>query len=206
MFNGRDGEWRAVMTNASGKRCRVRCIESAAPQINPPDLWLLFAPLRKSRTDFVVEKATELGVAKVLPVRTEHTRAGGFRRDRLQAHAIAAAEQCGGTFVPPVAECLPLEKVLETWPEDRWLLFCDEARTQDPGTDFSMLPRGKWAILTGPEGGFSREEADRIAKLPQSFVAGLGPRVLRADTAVVAAIALWQDSLGDWRTGPTVSV
>ena len=127
LFNGRDGEWRASVAQA-GKRAGVLSVETqTAPQQDPPDLWLLFAPIKKARTDFIVEKATELGAARIMPVQTEFTNAERIRRDRLQAHAVEAAEQCGGTYVPPVDDLARLSDVLADWPADRQLVFADEA-------------------------------------------------------------------------------
>ncbi|MEM7296222.1 MAG: 16S rRNA (uracil(1498)-N(3))-methyltransferase [Pseudomonadota bacterium] len=193
LFNGRAGEFSALISER-GKRGGVLTLGARTrPQSDPPDLWLLFAPIKKERTDFIVEKATELGVARILPIITEHTNAERVRRDRLRAHAVAAAEQCGGTFVPPVEEAQRLERMLADWPSERALMFCDERATG------GVLPDrpGPWAIVVGPEGGFSEGEQRRLAALGQTV--SLGPRILRADTAVVAAIALWQAQLGDWR-------
>ena len=164
----------------------------------PPDLWFLFAPIKKARTDFIVEKAAEMGAARIMPVQTAFTNAERIRQDRLQAHAIEAAEQCGGTFVPPVAALEKLDRVLSDWPGDRKLLFCDEAAVGEPLTMLADLPEGPWAILIGPEGGFSDAERTRLSNLPYSHRISLGPRILRADTAAVAALTLWQSALGDW--------
>ena len=198
LFNGHDGEWRACVTEAGKRSGTLVCETPSAPQVMPPDLWLLFAPIRKERTDFIVEKATEMGAARILPVATDHTNAARIRQDRLQAHAVEAAEQCGGTYVPPVDALRPLAEVLAGWPEGRRLMFCDEARA-GPGPALAGEAPGRWAILIGPEGGFSGPERARIAALPFARPVGLGPRILRADTAAVAALALWQAALGDWR-------
>ncbi|MCG6883904.1 MAG: 16S rRNA (uracil(1498)-N(3))-methyltransferase, partial [Silicimonas sp.] len=127
LFNGSDGEWRADVAEAGKRGGVLVCAEATAPQRQPPDLWLLFAPIKKARTDFIVEKAAEMGAARILPVQTEFTNAERIRRDRLQAHAVEAAEQCGGTYVPEVADIRKLGEVLDDWPEDRALIFCDEA-------------------------------------------------------------------------------
>ncbi len=198
VFNGRDGEWRAVVAEA-GKRAGVLlCEAQTAPQRNPPDLWLIFAPIKKARTDFIVEKAAEMGAARILPVQTDFTNSERIRQDRLQAHAVEAAEQCGGTFVPEVANLTRLDRLLADWPEDRRLMFCDETLV---GTA-PALPGGlggvPWAVLIGPEGGFSQAERARLRALPQAHAISLGPRILRADTAAVAALTLWQLSCGDW--------
>jgi 16S rRNA (uracil1498-N3)-methyltransferase len=194
LFNGQEGEWRADVVDAGKRGGLLVCAEQTGPQWNPPDLWLLFAPIKKARTDFIVEKAAELGAARILPVQTEFTNAERVRRDRLQAHAVEAAEQCGGTFVPEVAEIAKLETVLRDWPEDRALIFCDEALAGEAG---AQLPPAPAAILIGPEGGFSEAERARLREMATTI--SLGPRILRADTAAVAAITLWQAAQGDWR-------
>ncbi len=197
VFNGSDGEWEAEVS-ATGKRSgTLMCRFQGADQRNPPDLWLLFAPIRKARTDFIVEKAAEMGAARIIPVRTEFTVAERIRRERLQAHAIEAAEQCRGTCVPRVEEMSALARILEAWPADRRLMFCDEALA-GKGAALSGAS-GPWAILIGPEGGFSAAERRMIGAMPQTVAVSLGPRVLRADTAAVAAMTLWQSSLGDWK-------
>jgi 16S rRNA (uracil1498-N3)-methyltransferase len=196
VFNGRDGEWRADVA-ATGRRGQLVCVEETAPLRLPPDLWLVFAPLKKARTDFIVEKATELGAARILPVQTRFTNADRIRQDRLQAHAVEAAEQCGGTFVPEVSDLQPLDRLLAGWPADRRILWGDEHLA---GAAFTLAgqPRGPWAILIGPEGGFAEAEQARLRAMPQVVPVSLGPRILRADTAAVAALALWQAALGDW--------
>lgn len=194
LFNGADGEWRADVIDAGKKAGVLHCQIQTAPQRDPPDLWLLFAPIKKARTDFIVEKATEMGAARILPVQTAYTNAERIRRDRLQAHAVEAAEQCGGTYVPEVADIQRLDRLLDEWPPDRHLMFCDEMLAgQAQG-----LPKiaGPWAILIGPEGGFSDEERARLRGMAHAV--SLGPRILRADTAAVAALTLWQARLGDW--------
>jgi 16S rRNA (uracil1498-N3)-methyltransferase len=197
LFNGRDGEWRASLTVAAKRGAIATCDGQTRPLVLPPDLWLLFAPIKKARTDFIVEKAVELGVARILPVQTRHTNSERIRQDRLQAHAVEAAEQCGATYVPEVAALAPLDRVLRDWPEDRRLYWCDEAAVGQPAT---LAPaEGPAAILIGPEGGFSVEEAARLRTRPGVVPLSLGPRILRADTAAVAAITLWQAACGDWR-------
>lgn len=194
LFNGRDGEWRAEVAEAGKRGGLLACVEQTAPQRNPPDLWLLFAPVKKARTDFIVEKAVELGVSRICPVATEFTNAERVRRDRLTAHAVEAAEQCGATFVPEVAELARLERALAAL-GDRRLLFCDE--TLGTGPDLAGAEPGSWAVLIGPEGGFSDAERALIRARPGARPIGLGPRILRADTAAVVALTLWQTSLGD---------
>lgn len=198
LFNGRDGEWLAEVIE-SGKRGGIlTCLALAAPLLFPPDLWLLFAPIKKARTDFIVEKAAEMGAARIIPVQTQFTNADRIRQDRLQAHAIEAAEQCGGTFVPEVGELQKLDTLLSNWPKDRKIMFCDESLV---GARQGLAAAGgeKWAILIGPEGGFSPGERKRLGAMPCVMSVSLGPRILRADTAAVAAMTIWQQVLGDWR-------
>jgi len=197
LFNGRDGEFLALVAEAGKRGGTLLCQEKTKPLQMPPDLWLLFAPIKKARTDFIVEKATELGAARIVPVATDFTNSDRIRRDRLQAHTVEAAEQCGGTFVPEVSELLPLEQVLRDWPSDRQLMFCDEGLAGD-GCQLDGLTKGPWAILIGPEGGFSDRERQRISAMASTYPISLGPRILRADTAAVAAMTLWQAGLGDW--------
>ncbi len=197
LFNGRDGEYTARVMEAGKRGGVLQCDRQTRPLQMPPDLWLLFAPIKKARTDFIVEKAAEMGAARILPVQTAFTNADRIRRDRLQAHAVEAAEQCGGTYVPEVAELQKLDRLLGQWPKGRQLMFCDEMRAGQA----SALPlglAGPWAILIGPEGGFSDTERQRLADLSFAHPVSLGPRILRADTAAVAAMTLWQQALGDW--------
>ena len=196
LFNGRDGEWRAEVTEAGKRGGTLVCDAQTRPLQMPPDLWLLFAPIKKARTDFIVEKAAEMGVRRIVPVQTEFTNAGRIQRDRLQAHAVEAAEQCGGTFVPEVTDLVRLDRALADL-GDRQVMFCDEARAGDAVT----LPdaEGPWAVLIGPEGGFSDRERQRLGTLNTAHAVALGPRILRADTAAVAALTLWQMQAGDWR-------
>ncbi len=198
LFNGRDGEWRAEVAE-TGKRGGILLSQAqTAPLRLPPDLWLMFAPIKKARTDFIVEKAVEMGAARIIPVQTRHTNSERIRQDRLQAHALEAAEQCGATFVPQVDDLISLEKLLKTFPAERKLLWCDEAMAGQAPT-LQGKRGGQWAILIGPEGGFSADEQTRLRALPQVVPLALGPRILRADTAAVAALTLWQAALGDWQ-------
>ena len=197
LFNGQDGEWRASLTVAGKRGAIATCEAQTRPLQMPPDLWLLFAPIKKARTDFIVEKAVELGVQRVLPVQTRRTNAERLRQDKMTAHAIEAAEQCGATYVPEVADLLPLDRLLRQWPEGRRLYWCDETALGRPAT---LTPvSGPAAILIGPEGGFDPGENQRLRGLPYVVPLSLGPRILRADTAAVAAITLWQAACGDWR-------
>ena len=196
LFNGRDGEWLAEITAAQRRRAAAHVLGPSAAQRMPPDLWLIFAPIKKARTDFIVEKAAELGAARIVPVQTQFTNSERIRHDRLQAHAIEAAEQCGGTYVPEVAELQPLGPLLDTWPAGRALIWADEALAE--ATPKAPMPPAPAAILIGPEGGFSEAERARLRAHPAVHAIALGPRILRADTAAVAALTLWQAQQGDW--------
>lgn len=198
VFNGSDGEWLAEITSGSKRSGTLGVLSQTKPLQSPPDLWLMFAPIKKARTDFIVEKATELGAAEIFPILTDYTNSERIRQDRLQAHAVEATEQCGGTYVPLVHDLQSFEKCLQTWPEDRNILFCDETLVGVKPIDLASCPAGKWAIFIGPEGGFSPAERAKLQSHPRSYSISLGPRILRADTAAVSALTLWQRSLGDW--------
>ena len=199
LFNGRDGEWLAEIAEAGKRGGVLRALEQTKPLHMPPDLWLMFAPINKARTAFLVEKAAEMGAARICPVQTDFTNSERIRQDRLQAHAVEAAEQCGGTYVPEVAALTRLDKLLTGWDPERQIMFCDEALAGSASILAGRLgARAPWAILIGPEGGFSEPERTRLAALPFAHGVSLGPRILRADTAAVAAMALWQHGLGDW--------
>ncbi|MCB2128219.1 MAG: 16S rRNA (uracil(1498)-N(3))-methyltransferase [Rhodobacteraceae bacterium] len=198
VFNGRDGEWLAEVTEAGKRKGALTCLEQTRPQSEPPDLWLLFAPVKKARTDFIVEKAVELGVSRLQPVLTDYTNSERFRRDKAEAHVREAAEQCGALSLSEVAEAVALARLLSGWDVARHILWADESEA-GAATTLATFPKGPAAILIGPEGGFSDAERDRLHALPFVHPVALGPRILRAETAAVAAIALWQAGLGDWR-------
>lgn len=197
LFNGRDGEWRAAVAEAGKRSGILVCATQERVLAGPCDLWLLFAPLKKVRTDFIVEKAVEMGVARVMPVQTRRTNAERVRADKMQAHAVEAAEQCGATYVPEVAEVVALDRLLAAWPAGRRILWADEALAGAPVP--LVGEAGPWAVLIGPEGGFAPEEAARLRGMADVVPVSLGPRILRADTAAVAALTLWQMTWGDWR-------
>jgi 16S rRNA (uracil1498-N3)-methyltransferase len=201
LFNGRDGEWLARVQDAGKRRGALLCETQTAPQRTAPDLWLLFSPVKKERTNFIVEKAVELGVSRVMPVTTRFTSSDRWRQDKQLAHAIEAAEQCGATYVPDVADVQSLERVLAQWPDNRLLVWADEALATAPAAGLSGVtpPGTPAAILVGPEGGFSDEEKTRLRGLPFVRSVSLGPRILRAETAAIAALVLWQVAAGDWR-------
>jgi 16S rRNA (uracil1498-N3)-methyltransferase len=200
VFNGRDGEWSARL--ASGKRgqCSLSVENQVRTQQQGPDVEYLFAPLKHARLDYMVQKAAELGVAALRPVYTRRTVAGRVNLDRMRANAIEAAEQCGVLWVPKVCEPERLDKALDGWPESRALIFCDEAApVAAPIAALSAVPRGPLAVLIGPEGGFDDDERARLIGRPSVYPISLGPRIMRADTAAVAALALVNAVLGDWR-------
>lgn len=198
LINGADGEWDATVVDAGKKGGLLLCAAQTKPLQMPPDVWLMFAPIRKERTAFIVEKATELGAAKIMPVQTAYTNnADRIRVDKLRAHALEATEQCGGTFVPEVTDLEKLSKVLASWDHARKIMFCDETLLGEASA-LTQTDAGPWAILIGPEGGFSDKERDQLRALPYAYPVSLGPRILRADTAAVAALTLWQSALGDW--------
>ena len=198
LFNGKDGEWRAEVSQAGKRGGELTCLEQTKPLQMPPDLWLCFAPIKKARTDFIVEKAAEMGAARIVPMQTDFTNSGRFQRDRLQAHAVEAAEQCGGTYVPEVPDIQKFDRLLSGWDISRRIMFCDEALVTEKTTALVGDDAGPWAIFIGPEGGFSDRERDKLRGMEVATSISLGPRILRADTAAVAAMALWQQTLGDW--------
>lgn len=197
LINGRDGEWDTEVVDGNKRGGILLCSKQTKPLQMPPDLWLMFAPIKKARTDFIVEKATELGAARIIPVLTDYTNSDRVRRDKLQAHALEATEQCGGTYMPEVAEVTKLGTLLDGWDSSRRIMFCDETLLDQ--TPALSGQAGPWAILIGPEGGFSDVERARLRGLDFAHPVSLGPRILRADTAAVAALTLWQQALGDWQ-------
>ncbi len=208
LFNGRDGEWLAEVVKAGKAKATVLVRENITAQRQETDLWYLFAPVKKARLDYMIQKATELGVSLIRPVLTARTSLDRLKEDQIRMNAIEAAEQCERFSVPAVEPMIKLEHLLAEWPGDRLIMFCDE----EGGDDQNTFPVGraidevnawqerpqKWAILIGPEGGFSPEERHLIRLHPNVVPVTLGPRILRADTAAVVAIALWQSCAGDW--------
>ncbi len=201
LFNGRDGEWRGEIADLGKKGGAATVGEQIRPFTASPDLWLLFAPIKRARIDFTAQKASELGVSGLWPVMTDHTNVSRVNVDRLRANAIEAAEQCARLDVPEVFAPAPLRDVLGNWQADRQIMLCDESRTGVSLADTlaAQDATAPWAVLVGPEGGFSPAELDLLHGRPQVISVGLGERLLRADTAAVAALACWQALLGDWR-------
>jgi 16S rRNA (uracil1498-N3)-methyltransferase len=196
LFDDRTGEWLAGIEHV-GKRDLILRIEGhLRPREAAPDLWLLAAPIKKGRIDWVAEKACELGVARLMPVITRRTVVDRLNLDRLRAHMIEAAEQCERTALPELTEPVKLEAALRDWPADRTIFFADE---EGGAPMLDVAKPGPAAILIGPEGGFTPEERAAIRGLPQAVAISLGPRILRADTAMAAAISLWMAAAGDWR-------
>ena len=208
VFNGQDGCYLAEITSLERKSAMLRCISLQQAQWYSPDLWLLFAPVKKARLDFIAQKATELGCSVIWPVRTDYCQIKAVKDDRVAANAIEAAEQTERLDIPEIRSFTSLEMVLDQWPEDRLLLFCDERPSGDQKSDAARILSEqtvkKAAILIGPEGGFSMDEKQRIDQLPQSVGISLGPRILRADTAALSALSLYQAICGDWVTGKTI--
>jgi 16S rRNA (uracil1498-N3)-methyltransferase len=211
LFNGRDGEWLARVAETSKRGCRLAAEGLARPQTAGPDLDLVIALVKRARLETIVEKATELGARRIRLAITRRTQADHTNVARLQAIATEAAEQTGRLDVPEVLEPVRLDRLLDGWEEGRRLMFCDEAG-DDPGQDWGgaagrarpalealrSAPGGAWAVLIGPEGGFAPEERDRLRGFAAVTPVTLGPRILRADTAAISALTLWQAALGDW--------
>jgi len=200
VFNGRDGEWLAEITFPSRKKIVLQPIEQTRPQPETSDLHYLFAPLKVGRLDYLVQKAVEMGAGTMQPVMTQHVQGKITNLDRLRANVTEAAEQCGVLSIPEVCEPRKLAEILERWSEDRRIIFCDEGdEGQNPLPILAKITEKKLALLVGPEGGFSEEERSLLRSLPFVTAIPLGPRILRADTAAVAALAVIQAAIGDWK-------
>lgn len=216
VFNARDGEWQARLDGLGKGWASLQVLEQRRPPQGEPDLWLVFAPIKRARLDFMVEKATELGISVLQPVFTQHTDVSRVNTERLAANAREAAEQCERLSVPEVRDSLAFQELLAQWPAERRMLLCAESGDARPIAEVLAALRAPgaadnaamntmpspWAVMTGPEGGFHPAELDALAKLPFVTSVGLGPRVLRADTAALAALACWQAWLGDGRARP----
>lgn len=201
IFNGADGEWRARLMLEGKRGCGLEPLEQVRPQEAGPDIHYLFAPLKRARLDYMVQKATELGVARLQPVLTRHTVAERVNLQRMRSNAIEAAEQCGILRIPEIAEPERLDRTLTSWDRSRPLIVCDErAPIANPIEALSRVPPGPVAVLIGPEGGFAAEEREQLVAEPFTVQISLGPRIMRADTAAIAALALVNAVLGDWRS------
>ena len=199
-FNGVSGEWLCRLVAHGRRHFALSPDEQLAFAAVLPDLDYLFAPLKHARLDYLAQKATEMGCRRLRPVITEHTVPDRVNTERLRANVIEAAEQCDMIALPEVLEPLPLPKVLANWEGERQLIWCDKSRAlNDPLESLAQVKPGPLAVLVGPEGGFSEAERDLIRALPAAHAVGLGPRIMRADTAAVAVLALVQATLGDWR-------
>jgi 16S rRNA (uracil1498-N3)-methyltransferase len=200
VFNGRDGEWRAAIAETGKRATTLAVAEQVRAQESGPDIDYLFAPLKRARLDYMVEKATEMGVARLRPVLTRRTTPERVNTERMQAHAIEAAEQCGILRIPEVHAPEKIDRVIAAWDPARPLVFCDEDSAETcPFTILARIEPGPLAVLVGPEGGFDPAERELLSRQPFVTRISLGPRILRADTAAVAALALVNAALGDWR-------
>lgn len=205
LFNGRDGEWLGRIVTLDRRAGTVAVERRTRPQAVEPDLWLLFAPIKRAPLDFLVQKAVELGVSRLSPIITQHTDVGRVNTERLRAIVLEAAEQCERLTLPEIDEPRPLTTALADWPAGRPLLVCAERGPARPiaavlSEAAQMRAPAQGAIFAGPEGGFSTSELDAFGNLPFVKPISLGPRILRAETAVLAALACWQSVLGDWRS------
>jgi 16S rRNA (uracil1498-N3)-methyltransferase len=205
VFNGRDGEWTARLAAEGRKSWRLEAGAAVRAQPAAPDLHYLFAPLKQARLDYMVQKAVEMGAGRLRPVITRHGQVARLNRARVEANAIEAAEQCGILSIPVIDDPVPLATLLDGWGEaepGRRIVFCDEGEARaDPLAILAALKPSPLAVLVGPEGGFAAEERGRLRTLPFVTALPLGPRILRADTAAIAALALVQAALGDWQAG-----
>jgi len=193
VFNGRDGEWHAVLEEGRGRALGLRVLAQGRPQADESDLWLLFAPIKRARLELMIEKAVELGVSRLVPVRTQYTEPARMNEERMRLIIAEACEQCRRLTVPALSALVSLSNLLATWPEERLLVACVESGPAVPLVSAARDARGRpAALLIGPEGGFSDTELDRLGDFPFGVKVGLGPRILRAETAALAALACWQ--------------
>ena len=199
VFNGSDGEFCTIVAALGKKECLLEVKSLYKKFEKSPDVWLLFAPLKKDNTDLVAEKATELGASKIVPVITEYTNAAKVRPERLQTQIIEAAEQSRRQDIPELAEVDTLQHILQNWPPERKLFYLDETGGGSEVAKVFKNSRGSAALLVGPEGGFSQKELEILQKCKYTCAITLGKRILRAETAVMAALACWQALCGDWK-------
>ena len=205
LFNGRQGEWLARIDGFGRGWCSLSLEAQTRPQAAEPDIWLAFAPIKRARLDFLVQKAVELGVASLQPVFTQFTDVRRVNTERMAANVVEAAEQCERLTLPPVYEPKTLAELLAEWPSARRLLVCAEAGTAVPlqqvlAAADAASGKAPWGVMTGPEGGFAPSELDALRNLPFVTSVSLGPRILRAETAAISALACWQAALGDWQS------
>ncbi len=199
VFNGRDGEWKAAIESGKKNKCTLEIVEKVREQTKAQDIEYLFAPVKRARLDYMIQKATELGVSALKPVITHRTIVERVKEDRMKANAVEAAEQCGILNIPEVYQPVKLSKLLDNWTGERVLVHCDEAaEIKSPIERLSMLKKGPISILIGPEGGFDTQERERLRGLKNAVSLSLGPRIMRADTAAIAALTLVNAVLGDW--------
>jgi len=200
LFNGRDGEWLGDLQEVHKNHCLVHVTEQLRPYTEEPDIELLFAPIKKVQTALIIQKATELGVASLQPVQTMRTNAERLREDKMALQAMEAAEQCERLNLPIIHGLIKLERALNALEPERTLIFCNERLTGNSAVNVlpQIKPSDKWAIVTGPEGGFADDEIEMISARPNTHAISLGPRILRAETAVIASLALLQAFHGDW--------
>ena len=201
LFNGRHGEWDAAISAATGKKAEVSPVALRRRQPPPasPAMTLLFAPVKKDQTDLIVEKSTELGAVRIVPVLTQRTQTRTVRLDRFRKIALEAAEQTERLDLPEIADVASLDAALAALPSGTALIFCDEAGDVRPAADLMAGLKGRdAALLIGPEGGFTPEERAFLRDRPGTHPVSLGPRILRAETAAIAAMSLWQATCGDW--------
>ncbi len=210
VFNARDGEWLAVLEGLGKGWASLEVVSQRRQPVAERDIWLVFAPIKRARLDFMIEKASELGATRLQPVMTRHTVVGRVNTERLAANAREASEQCERLAVPEVGAVIDLADLLADWPGERRVLLCRESGAAQPIAEALSAARqsdpaaatAPWALFIGPEGGFHSCELDALDKLPFVTSVGLGPRILRADTAAIAALACWQAWLGDWHDRP----
>ena len=205
IFNEHDGEWSVELSEFNKKISKVKILEEIGIKDEPSDVWMLFAPVKKLRVDFIAQKVTELGAKLIWPVITERTQYKNIKKSKILSNTIEAAEQCGLTFIPKVNEAENLREIIDNWNKvnsDRTLIFCDEDSCNNPKKQFEALKKtntsNKWAILVGPEGGFSDEERKKINEVNNLSIISLGPRILRSDTAIVSSLSLFHSTIGDW--------
>ncbi len=197
-FDGKSGEYECELVECGKKACRIKVLQKTKDFYACPDIWLLFAPVKKDQTDFIIQKATELGVGKIVPVITERTISDKVKKERFMLQAVEACEQCRRVDVPEIEEAVPLDKLLSGWNTERKLYFMDETGSGKNIREAFASAAVPAAVLVGPEGGFSEKELEKLRKQPYTEAVTMGKRILRAETAVAAALSCWQALSGDW--------